>query len=164
MACASPAHRSGQVLDSKLELGLVSKYKCNLAYLGHRPDTLISSEKHTHMKNHVVGILFVPFFAFLIGIYFVSYSTIPPIRAHFEGDSFIVYDPEIGFVPRPGGRTKVSYFSTPWRPSFSFNLYTDARGARITTPGQNNPARIEIMTIGCSFTWGHGVENHDQRP
>jgi hypothetical protein len=104
--------------------------------------------------------LSVPLLAALVGIYFVSYSTIPPIRVSLEGDNIIAYDPEIGFVPMPSGRS-LTKFTTFNRPSFSYNLYTDQRGARISVPGQSGPARIDIMTIGCSFTWGHGFENED---
>jgi hypothetical protein len=126
-------------------------------YQQRKAEPTITSQKITLWAI----ILSLSLFAFLIGLYIISYSTIQPIRVSYEGDSFIAYDPEIGFVPRPSGRTKRTDYSTPDRPSFSYNLYTDARGARITAPGQRSPARIDIMTIGCSFTWGHGVENQD---
>lgn len=100
-------------------------------------------------------LLCLPFIVFLIGLHYISYSTIRPINVSYEGDSIIAYDPEMGFVPRPSSRTKTNFAA------FSFNTYTDDRSARVTIPGQSSPARIDIATIGCSFTWGHGLENQD---
>jgi hypothetical protein len=101
----------------------------------------------------------LPPVAALIGLYFISYFTISPSGVSVEGDSIVAYDQFIGFVPRPASRTKRTDLATLDRPAFSYNIFTDERGARITIAGQSSPARIDVMTIGCSFTWGHGFEN-----
>jgi hypothetical protein len=36
---------------------------------------------------------------------------------------------------------------------------TDHRRARVGAKDRQTPDTIDIMTIGCSYTWGHGVEN-----
>jgi hypothetical protein len=98
----------------------------------------------------------LPLSTALFGLYVVSYLTIPPLGVSFDGDSIIAYDSAIGFVPRPSSRTRIDVAS-----GLSYHVYTDERGARLTIPGLRSPAHTDIMTIGCSFTWGHGLENQD---
>jgi hypothetical protein len=44
-------------------------------------------------------------------------------------------------------------------PMLRYDLYTDSRGARVSRPGEQTPGQIDILFIGDSFTWGHGVQN-----
>ena len=64
------------------------------------------------------------------------------------------FDRELGFAPRPNFSDVqvVGKIITP--------IYTDSTGARIDTP--NTPAKQhEIVAVGCSQTFGHGVRNED---
>jgi hypothetical protein len=61
-------------------------------------------------------------------------------------------------VPRPSGHTKQVFGPTAGRGPLVNEIYTDGRGARVEGPaeqGRTGPA--PIVTLGCSFTWGHGV-------
>lgn len=97
----------------------------------------------------------------LIWIGFASYWTIPPIRVEVEGDFIIAYDSEIGFVPRPNSSSKRLDSGPDGRPNLEYHLYTDRRGARVSHPGEQSPDHVEILIVGDSFTWGHGVENQE---
>lgn len=99
--------------------------------------------------------------ALLAGIAVAAYLTVPNPQLVTEGGGFVVFDPEIGMVPRPSGYTRRIDGPTENRPPLVYDIYTDDRGARVDGPGQRSPARVDLMTIGCSFTWGHPVNNPD---
>jgi len=86
----------------------------------------------------------------------VSYWTVAKIPIRLSDDPIIAYDPEIGFVPRPNSRS-----TRADSPALTYHIYTDRRGARVSAPGEQTPDQADIVFIGDSFTWGHGVENLD---
>ena len=47
----------------------------------------------------------LPLAAVLIALWIVSYRSIPPFPVRLVGDPVVVYDPDVGFVPRPNSRT-----------------------------------------------------------
>jgi hypothetical protein len=71
-----------------------------------------------------------------------------------EGDFPLEPDEEIGFVPARNARTVRRH---P-RAGLAYHVFTDDRRARVGAPGEQTPARVDVATIGCSFSWGHGVE------
>ena len=97
------------------------------------------------------------------GIAVVGYWTVPNPQLYVEGDGyFIAFDPEIGVVPRPSGYTRRTDGPTPNRGPLINEIYTDERGARVDgRDRQRGPARADIVTLGCSFTWGHAIANQD---
>ncbi len=74
-----------------------------------------------------------------------------------EGDFPFRHDDEIGFVAAKNGRTVQRHLASGLR----YHLFTDDRGARVNAPTERTPPRVDLVTIGCSFAWGHGVENED---
>jgi hypothetical protein len=70
---------------------------------------------------------------------------------HYSGNSFIVPDPVIGYRARPNS---IMGFPT-------FTVYTDNRGGREPRPGMIAPSKVDVLSIGCSFAWGHGVQDED---
>lgn len=72
-----------------------------------------------------------------------------------NGDWLMVRDDEMGFVPRPNAASEIHNVETDYR----FHVYTDARSARVNRPGEQTGATVDVMTLGCSFTWGAGIEN-----
>jgi len=74
-------------------------------------------------------------------------------RAHTE------YDPELGWVSRPGERVADLY--GPGR-----GLSTNARGFRGAreTPVEREPGRVRVLCSGDSFTLGYGVGDADTWP
>ena len=46
---------------------------------------------------------------------------------------------------------------------FQYRVHTDQRGARVSGPGRRSPDQVDILILGDSFAWGHGVENDDTR-
>jgi hypothetical protein len=100
-----------------------------------------------------------PLVAAVIGIDLVGYRTIPTLSVISEGDPIIAFDPEIGFVPSPRGRSKRTHFVGERK--LEYHLYTDRRGARVTGPDAQTDDRVKLLFVGDSFTWGHGVEAED---
>lgn len=99
--------------------------------------------------------------ATLAGLWIAAYATVPNPQLVTQGGGFIVFDPEMGMAPRPSAHTRRIDGPTPNRPELVYDIYTDDRGARVDGPGERSPERIDLMTIGCSFTWGHPIDNPD---
>jgi hypothetical protein len=78
-----------------------------------------------------------------------------------EGGGFATFDPEIGMVPKPNAKTHRVDGPTANRGPLAYDVYTDDRGARVDGAGQKSPDRIDMMVIGCSFTFGHPIQNPD---
>lgn len=74
-----------------------------------------------------------------------------------EGSWMIAPDETIGYVPRPSSAVSRSHLDTGVR----FRMYTDHRGARVDAPGQETPPHVKIVTVGGSYSYGHGVENEE---
>ena len=72
-----------------------------------------------------------------------------------DGDWLMVRDDEMGFVPRPNAASEIRNIEDGYR----FHVYTDRRGARVNAPGAQTGDAVDVMTVGCSFTWGAGIEN-----
>ncbi len=79
----------------------------------------------------------------------------PHVR--FFGDFPVASDPEIGFVARKNSST----YRVRLDQQIEYHLYTDSRGARMNKPGEVTPENVQIVTIGGSFSWGHGIENEE---
>jgi hypothetical protein len=77
-----------------------------------------------------------------------------------QGDLPIAKDAEIGFVP---ARDAVSVREHP-RAGLAYHLFTSDRGARVGRPHERTPPRVDVLFVGCSFTWGHGVEQEETFP
>jgi hypothetical protein len=89
-----------------------------------------------------------------------SHAMLRPFREadlRIEGDFVVEDDREIGFVARPSSSsTFVTGEGTPW-----FHVHTGTLGERISRPGTRETTVVDLLTIGCSFSWGFGVENED---
>lgn len=67
---------------------------------------------------------------------------------------FIENDRDLGYRPVPG----VHYLKRD--PSgVVTEIATDTRGFRVDGPGRVGPAAAEILVVGCSQSWGQGVDN-----
>ena len=97
----------------------------------------------------------------LAGIAIASYITVPRIPLMSEGDHLLVFDPEIGATANPSSHARRIYPAVADRQTFAFDIYTDDRGARVDGPGQRSPARVDVLTVGDSFTWGYALANED---
>lgn len=81
-----------------------------------------------------------------------SYSALDLV---LEGDFPIEADDAMGFVPIRNGSTLRRH---P-RSGLAYHLFTSDRRARASAAGERTPPRVDLLTVGCSFSWGHGVEN-----
>lgn len=79
------------------------------------------------------------------------------IDLKIEGDRTIADDDIIGFTAAKGS----SAFRKHIRRGLSYHLFTDERGARVNSSGLSTANKVTLMTIGCSFSWGHGMENEE---
>src|SRR5262245_43367321 len=84
----------------------------------------------------------IPLIAIIIAIGAVSYWTIRPTNIEIEGGPLVVYDPEIGFIPRPDSATRRTYRRPDGSLSLQYHLYTDRHGARVSRPGEQTPDRV----------------------
>jgi hypothetical protein len=98
---------------------------------------------------------------FLIGIEVVSYATIPTFPLRLETDLINSYDPEIGYVPRANSWDHLVNLDPQGKAVTDYDVYTDRNGARVSQRGEQGPTHPDIVSIGCSFTWGHGVNNEN---
>ncbi len=95
----------------------------------------------------------------LLGIEIAAYLTVPGIAMSSEGDALVIYDPEMGAIPNPSSHNRRIYPAIKDRKAFAFDVYTNDRGARVDGPGERSPPRVDILTVGDSFTWGYALEN-----
>jgi hypothetical protein len=107
------------------------------------------------------AILLVPVSAIVIGTGYISYWSIPPFRVLAEGDPLFAFDPEIGYVARPNSSTKWTVLGADDKPFLRFHVHTDQRGARVVNRAERTPDHVDILLLGDSFTWGHGVEDEE---
>jgi len=91
----------------------------------------------------------------VLGFYFVR------ARQHYEGssfafsgESFIQEDPLIGYSQR--ANITMSHTAEP-----RYTVHTDGNGARVSGRGIAADKEVDILAIGGSFTWGHGVDEPD---
>jgi hypothetical protein len=82
-------------------------------------------------------------------------AALPRQQFRITGDWLMERDDEIGFRPRHNGATEVLHLDNGQH----FHLFTDGRGARVNAAGAQTPAPVDVMAVGCSFTWGPGVES-----
>ena len=40
-----------------------------------------------------------------------------------------------------------------------YTVYTDSLGLRVDKEGLQAPSKVDVLAIGCSYTWGHGVDD-----
>ena len=74
-----------------------------------------------------------------------------------EGDFPIEPDDEIGFVPIRNGAT----FRRHDRAGLAYHVFTSDRRARVNARFERTPPTVDLVIVGCSFSWGHGVESED---
>ena len=110
---------------------------------------------HALMWSFTIAVCFT-----VLLIYFgYKGQALPRIPVRLTGDWIIEGDDEIGFVPVPNGSTEMDY-----QAGFRFHVFTDGRGARVNEPGMQAPEHVDVVAIGCSFTWGQGVESEMTYP
>lgn len=104
----------------------------------------------------IMIILTVSVIALLFSGYFI-YIVLPykEIGMQIEGDWPIEVDSLIGFTAAKNAST----FRRDVRKDLAYHVFRDNRGARVNTSNQENPQKVTIMTVGCSFSLGHGMEN-----
>lgn len=73
------------------------------------------------------------------------------------GDWLMERDDEMGFRPLHNGVTEITHLDNDQH----FHIFTDARGARVNAAGAQTPEQVDVMAVGCSFTWGPGVESEE---
>ncbi len=94
--------------------------------------------------------------AIVAGAYFAyKGASLPRVPIRLSGDWLMERDDEMGFVPKRNGSTEIHHLDSGLR----YHIFTDGRSARVDAPGAQTPSHVDIVTIGCSFTWGHGVES-----
>lgn len=95
------------------------------------------------------------------GLYFVHRGrSLPVIPMRVTGDWLIEGDDEIGFVPIRNGATEMHHLDS----GLHYHVFTDHRRARVDALGAETPERVDVLAIGCSFTWGTGVESEATYP
>lgn len=94
-----------------------------------------------------------------ICVWILTKALISPPRTYIDPETFSkhgLFEPAAGTGFQP--RSNVSM--TDVAGANTFRIYTDNRGARISGPDAANSSP-GVIAVGCSQTWGHGVENSD---
>ena len=74
-----------------------------------------------------------------------------------EGDFPIEPDEEMGFVPIRNGATLRRHD----RAGLAYHVFTSDRRARVNARFERTPPTVDLVIVGCSFSWGHGVESEE---
>ena len=115
--------------------------------------------RKNNTKKSALLALTITVASLLAGIEVAAYLTVPNIAMSAEGDALVLFDPEIGAIANPSSHNKRIYPAIKDRKAFAFDVYTDDRGARVDGPGRRSPARIDMLVVGDSFTWGYALQN-----
>ena len=110
-------------------------------------------------KYFYIVLVITPIFlvATILAFYcgYVSYQAKNKVDMRIEGDWPIEADEVLGFVAAKNAST----LRRQTRHGLVYNLFTDKRGARVNSHDQHTLDQVEILTVGGSFSWGHGMEN-----
>lgn len=105
-----------------------------------------------------LGLVVAPAITTLVG--WLVYSTITnPPRSPLDADRFkpgtYLYE-----VDRAAGfKTRANVSLMDKAGNTSFEIYTDDRGGRISKDDDKHKHLADVVTVGCSQAWGHGVPN-----
>ena len=107
-----------------------------------------------------------PVVAFILGIGQVSYWSMPRLKGIFreDGGPFYAYDPAVGTVNRPHAQGQWVTLDAKGQAASSFHVFHDRIGARVSAPGEETPAHVDLLFLGDSVPWGYNVENQDTYP
>jgi hypothetical protein len=130
----------------------------------HLPGQIPGSTRPEGRRARLLAILTAALTLTVLAALFFGYFAVQAWRYPFrrsdvrvEGDWSFAADPEIGFVAAKNATTLRRHLKA----GLAYHLHTDARGARVNAPGEQSLSHVDLMTIGCSFGWGHGIENPD---
>jgi hypothetical protein len=96
-----------------------------------------------------------------LALWIVPQALYDPPRTPYDVSLFLEENPvvqsdsRVGFVIRPN----ISVIAFAGK--VAYPVHTDGRSARVDAPGKQSPGQVDIITVGCSVSWGDGVENQD---
>ncbi|MHC4322506.1 MAG: hypothetical protein ACYST3_09565 [Planctomycetota bacterium] len=111
-------------------------------------------QKHPYVLTIIVSAFLLTLFIIGYSVYF-TYSYKKVIDLRLEGDWAMESDNLMGYTATKNASTLRRHI----KKGLIYHLHTDRRGARINAKGQQTSDSVSIMTIGGSFSWGHGMEN-----
>lgn len=100
-------------------------------------------------------LLFCGLVVFVYEVYRIE--TGPRLGFELRGGPWVELDDQIGYVPRPNSDTVFEHPDSNSR----YHAFTDRLGARVSHMGDQTPEHVDVMILGCSFSWGLGVKNED---
>ncbi|UCF86621.1 MAG: hypothetical protein JSV71_03825 [Nitrospiraceae bacterium] len=102
----------------------------------------------------LINVLTVILVFAIAGLYNLNYYR-DEIDLRLEGDWPMIGDKIIGFTAARNAETIWNHLNK----GLSFHVITDSRSARRSSGSQGIENVVDIMTVGGSFSWGHGLEN-----
>lgn len=99
----------------------------------------------------------------LVGGYFYMRAVkhpFPTSDLRVDGGRTWQPDDALGFAPAPNARSVRRHL----RSGLSYAVFSDTRGLRVATAGDETPADVDLLAVGGSFTWGHGVAGDETYP
>lgn len=78
-------------------------------------------------------------------------------KIKLSGDHSIEKDAELGFIATPNASSRIEYPKS----GVITNIYNDRLSARVNAPGDQTPKQVDILLVGGSFAWGHGMTNEE---
>jgi len=76
---------------------------------------------------------------------------------------YVHVDDEVGLTLGPNLTTQISRLTMDGRPSYRVTYHSDSQGRRVT-PGQEPGRPRNLFFLGCSFTYGEGLEDKQTFP
>jgi hypothetical protein len=115
------------------------------------------------MRSHraiVVGVLGIGLVVFAwAGVRRVFYI-VQRASATFDGKCPVENDAETAFIPAANSSATYNFRE----PKVLFHVYTDSRRGRVSAPGTPAPRHADLLFLGCSMTFGFGVDNEQNYP
>ena len=115
--------------------------------------------QHVYPKYFSALLLIIPVFmiaSFLAGYFgYVGFHSKAKIDLRVEGDWHKEADEVLGYAATRNSST----FRHHVRSGLKYHIFVDSIGARVNTRGQLTSNKISILTVGGSFSRGHGIEN-----
>ena len=89
--------------------------------------------------------------------FYLLMSPLNRIDTRIEGDLLFEGDKEVGFIASKNSSSHIVHINK----GQDYYVYTDKQGARRNHSNFESPEKVDILGIGGSFTWGHGIQNEN---
>ena len=117
------------------------------------------ASRSTRLLRHLAFVAYLAGFVVILCIV-AGWLMLGTLRRHIDaeigiqGEWFLLEDPEFGLRMRDGVSSR---YRDPYQ-RFEMSVFTDDQGLRVAEAGARVELPVDVLFVGCSFTFGWGVE------